>query len=111
MQFYLKKKRRLLLLLLLLLLRSNFCENFGLNFIQFCAEVITGCVQWRIQGRGTGGPPPSLFLDQNEARWAEKNFFEATPPTPLSQGVDDRGPPYLRVWIRHWCLPINSMLL
>ena len=62
-------------------------------------------------GKGLRGPALSLFLDQNEARWAEKTVFEAAPPTPLSQGVDDRGPPYLRVWIRHWCLPINSMLL
>ena len=62
-------------------------------------------------GKGLRGPALSLFLDQNESRWAEKTVFEAAPPTPLSQGVDDRGPPYLRVWIRHWCLPINSMLL
>ena len=35
---------------------------------------------------------PPLFLDQTEARRAEKNFFETTPP-PLSQGLDDRVPP------------------
>ena len=23
-------------------------------------------------------------------------------PPPLSKGLDDRGPPYLKVWIRHW---------
>ena len=34
-----------------------------------------------------GPVPPPLFLDQNNARRAEKNFFEATPS------------PYLRVWI------------
>ena len=39
-----------------------------------------GCGQlsskWRIQGRGPGGPAPTpLFLDQNEARRAEKNFL------------------------------------
>ena len=32
-------------------------------------------VKWRIQGRGPGGPaPPPLFLDQTEARRAEKFF-------------------------------------
>ena len=32
--------------------------------------------QWRIQGRGQGGPgPPPLFLDQTETRNAEKKFF------------------------------------
>ena len=36
---------------------------------------------------------PPLFLDQTEARRAEKNFFETAPP--LSQGLDDRPPPYL----------------
>ena len=44
--------------------------------------------QWWIQGRGPGGGrPPPLFLDENEARRAEKIFFEAGPP------------PYLRVWM------------
>ena len=44
--------------------------------------------QWRIQGRGQGDvPPPPLFLDQTEARGAEKNFFGDPPP------------PYLRVWM------------
>ena len=42
-------------------------------------------------------PLPPLFLDQTEAQRAEKNFFETAPPppTPLSQGLDDRAPPYL----------------
>ena len=42
-------------------------------------------LQWRIQE----GPP--LFLDQTEARRAEKRFFGDPPPTPL----------FLKVWIRH----------
>ena len=45
--------------------------------------------QWRIQARGRGGGA-SLFLDQTEARWAEKSFFRPGPP--LSQGLDDRSP-------------------
>ena len=60
----------------------------------------------RIQGRGRGPapPPPSpflLFLDQTEARRAQKKFFLRLPP--LSQGLDDR-PPYLKVCIRQ-CHP------
>ena len=52
------------------------------------------------RGRARGALPP-LFLDQTEARRAEKNFFKMPPP-PLSQGRDDRLPPtYLKVWIRH----------
>ena len=40
-------------------------------------------------GEGPGGPAPLSFLDQNEARRTEKNFFEAVPPPPLSQGVEE----------------------
>ena len=54
---------------------------------------------------GSLGARSPLFLDQNKTspdktRRAEKTFFEAG-PTPLSQGLDDRAPPYLKVWIRH----------
>ena len=44
--------------------------------------------QWRIQGRGLG---PPLYLDQIEARKAEKYFF-GRPPL-LSQGLDDHPSP------------------
>ena len=46
-----------------------------------------------------GGDAPLLFLDETEARRAEKDFFETCPP--LSQGLDDFPPAYLRVLIRH----------
>ena len=41
---------------------------------------------WRIQRRGPGGPP-SLFLDQTEARRVEKNIWDPPPP-PLSEGLE-----------------------
>ena len=57
--------------------------------------------KWQLQERGT--PAPTLsFLDQTEARRAEKVFWRpalpylglcVTGPTPLP-------PPYLKVWIR-----------
>ena len=42
-------------------------------------------------GESPGGPapPPPPFLDQTEARRAEKSFLETGPP-PLSQDLDDR---------------------
>ena len=45
-------------------------------------------LQWRIQGKGPGGPPPYLFLDQTEALKAEKNIFLRPPHLPC-----------LRVWM------------
>ena len=42
--------------------------------------------QWRIRGRGPGGPLP-LFLDQTEVRRAENKFWDRPPP------------PYLTVWM------------
>ena len=47
--------------------------------------------QWWIQGRGPGSSGPLVFLDQTEARRAEKIIFETDPPL-LSQGLDDRPP-------------------
>ena len=54
-------------------------------------------------GEGPGGPAPPLVLDQTEAQRAEKMFLEtpSPPPPPLSKGLDDRAPMYLKVWIQH----------
>ena len=48
-------------------------------------------VNKRWQNRGRGRDP--LFLDHTEAKRAGKIFLEIVPPPPLSQGLDDRGPP------------------
>ena len=43
-------------------------------------------MQWRILQRGPGEAALPLFLDQTEARRAEKNIWD--PPPPLSEGLD-----------------------
>ena len=53
-------------------------------------------IQWRIQGRGPGDPPP-LFLDQTETRRAEKKFVSETGPPPT----------YRRVWMIPPTPPLN----
>ena len=68
----------------------NICSNdLGRTALFFVHKI-----QWRIQARG-----PLLFLDQTEARRAEKFFWR--PPPVLSKGLDDRPHPYLKVWIPH----------
>ena len=70
--------------------------------LEFHTNTIRG--QWRIQGKGPGGPP-SLLLDQNEARRAEKFFFEPPPAPYLRIWMTAPPPPpapYLKVWICHW---------
>ena len=42
-------------------------------------------------GERSGGPGPPFFLDQTEARRAEKKIFKTA--FPLSQGLDDCHPP------------------
>ena len=46
------------------------------------------------RGGAWGAQVPPLFLDENEVRRAEKNFF-GRPSPPLSQGLDDCPPPPL----------------
>ena len=64
-----------------------------------------GPYQRRIQGRGPGGPlpPPSLCLEQNEARTAGKFDFGDRPPYLKVWMTAPRPhpPPYLKVWICH----------
>ena len=54
--------------------------------------------KWQIQGRG---PSPPLFLDQTEARRAEKIFWRPLPFPPPPP------PSYLKVWIRQCQRPEN----
>ena len=56
-------------------------------------QVSTSIIQWRIQGRGPGGPAPPLALVYTEA-WRAQKFFLRPPPPPLSlsEGMD---PPLL----------------
>ena len=71
------------------------------------------------RGGVRGAQPPPLFLDQTEVRTAEifffflgggAKFFFLRPPPPISQGLDDRSPPYLKVWIRH-CIFMQIKLI
>ena len=57
-------------------------------------------------------PPPPLFLDENEARRAEKKFFLRPAPTSLSQGLDDRPlppPPPLSGGLDPLCFPFLNI--
>ena len=51
--------------------------------------------QWRIHGKGPGGPPPPLYLDQTEDQRVEKKFFLRPPP--LISGSGWPPPPHL-IW-------------
>ena len=54
------------------------------------------------RGGAQRGPAPTpLFLDQNEARRADKNNFESAPPPYLRVWMNPPPPPYLKVWIHH----------
>ena len=58
-------------------------------------------VEKAVMGLGEGHP---LFLDQTEARRAEKNFFE-TGPLPFVRVWMTRPPPFVRVWMTGPPLP------
>ena len=69
--------------------QKNDTKGFETFFLySLLASSVSCCLQWRIQGRGRGGPVPPLVLDQKEARRAEKKFFWRPGP-----------PLYLRIWM------------
>ena len=73
-------------------LLSVFHSFFFNNFERFLAHY----VRWEYRlvadpGEGPRGPAPPLFLDQTEARRAEKLFW-GDRPSPLSKRLDDRHP-------------------
>ena len=47
-----------------------------------------------------GARAPPYFWTKLRPEGPKKMFLETTPPPPLCQGLDDRAPPYLKVWIR-----------
>ena len=58
------------------------------------ADLDSWSSQWRIRGRGPGGPGPPLFLDHLRPEGPQNFFLRLVParPTHLSQGLDDRAP-------------------
>ena len=50
--------------------------------------------QFPVEDPGEGPASPNFY--------AKKIFFGDRPPLPLSKGLDERAPPYLKDWIWHW---------
>ena len=77
---------------------------------------LSGVPQWRIQGRGPGGPPPSYCLTKMRPEEPKKFFLETGPPSYLRvcMTAPPPPPPYLKVWIRHCNLrsgPVLAVLI
>ena len=79
--------------------------------LQGICTIFLNCLstlQWQIQGRARGGAPalPRLFLDQTEARRAEKIWREtSSPPPPSYLRVSMTASALSQVWIRHYISP------
>ena len=74
-------------------------ETFLAKCLQSTIISLIGQTGFTMTDIGEGpSPGPPLFLDQTEARRAKKNLLETAPP---SKGLDDWGPSYLKVSIRH----------
>ena len=56
---------------------------------------VTFTVQWGIQGRGRGGPPPLIFRPNCGSK-GRRIFFETAPPLPLISGSGWPPPPFIR---------------
>ena len=62
------------------------------------------CLQWRVQGKAAGGPPsPRLIFRPNQQPmtklWREE---------PKKEKLETGHPRYLKVWIRHWFVPLEQ---
>ena len=78
----------------------------------YCNYAPTKLEFWVTSGGSRGGDQPPYFSTKMRHERPKKNFGEIS-PTPLSPGLDDQPnppppplPPYLKVWIRHWSLPV-----
>ena len=58
-------------------------------------SVLENHTQFPLEDPGEG-PAPTLIFTQ------KKFFFWRQIPLPLSKGLDDRAPPYLKDWTRYW---------
>ena len=97
---------------------AGYSFSSSYNSVPFESPLQCGSVQWWIQGRGPGGGqvPTPYFFSETGPEGPKKFILETgAPPTPLSQGLDDRPPsPYLMVWICHCslqCLGADSRVL
>lgn len=92
----------ILTLSLLLLIKEKIHKNIQIALCNMQNQRRTMQNQWRTQERGLGGPdpPPRFTLRSNWGPKGQKIFFWRPGP-PFSEGLDDRHPPDLKVWIRH----------
>ena len=94
-----------ILIIRILQKRKKKHENIKCKRSRILGPVVRSWV--KISGGSRRGPPAPLVLDQTEVRRAEKSFFgdrSTSPPHPIS-GSGWQGPPYLKVWMRHWIKP------
>ena len=74
-----------------------FLKNFFLSLQTSPTTDINVLIEVADSVKGPRGPvpPPPFIFEQTEAQRAEKKKFLRPPPPPLSQGLDNRAPPYL----------------
>ena len=68
-------------------------DCYKLSLFQLIFENFVQPLPWQIQGRGPGAHPPPLIFRPKWDPKGRKKFFETR--SPLSQGLDDQGPPLI----------------